>query len=271
MIWVSTTSFGQEGWDHDRGCTAWRRSLYLGQTIPSSPSELPTNHYGTGPSSPSGCRHHHPSSWSGSGPHDSHVGTVGGDPSPCQPHRTHPRTFEAEGRGSEASCPMLEMRHTRTSMLELPTTGETVKLPRPTDASKPRGPRMKEPRGGYRRASVRTPRYTPHEWQAPRRTSRLEWRLEPFTLPLANRFSRLPEMEPAGEVHPDIGGEPIAPPRRNPPWAKWARPHQAETEHAGGVRVQPHGDSYFLPGKEGSWQVCQFPVRLWVYHESPQP
>jgi len=63
-------------------------------------------------------------------------------------------------------------------------------------------------------------------------------------------------MEPAGEAHPDKGGEPITSQRRNPhpkrprkPRAKRARPYPAETEHAEGVRVQPHGDSYFLPGK----------------------
>jgi len=61
-----------------------------------------------------------------------------------------------------------------------------------------------EPRGGYRRASARTPRYTPRKWQTPRRTSQPDRRLEPFTLHLTNRFSQLPETELAGEVHPDI-------------------------------------------------------------------
>jgi len=82
------------------------------------------------------------------------------------------------------------------------------------------------------------------------------WRPDPFTLPLANRFDWLPEVEPAGEVHPDIGGEQAIPPRRTPchhrprkPRAGRAWPYPAETEHARGVRVQPHGDSYFLPGK----------------------
>jgi len=39
--------------------------------------------------------------------------------------------------------------------------------------------------------------------------------------------------------------------RRRPhkPRTGRVRPFPAETEHAGGVRVQPHGDSYFLPGK----------------------
>jgi len=50
-------------------------------------------------------------------------------------------------------------------------------------------------------------------------------------------------MEPAGEVHPDIGGEPITPsaekflPKRpRKPRAKWALPYPAETEHAEGSK-----------------------------------
>jgi len=115
---------------------------------------------------------------------------------------------------------------------------------------------MKDTQGRCRREAIRTSRFTPPEWQTPRRTSQPELRLELFTLPLANRFSQLPEMEPVGEVHPDIGGEPTTPPHKNPqpkksrkPQAKQARPSPAKTERAGGVRVQPHGDSYFLPEK----------------------
>jgi len=115
---------------------------------------------------------------------------------------------------------------------------------------------MKDPRGGNRRSSVRTPRYTPLEWRAPHQTSQPEQRPATFALPPANCFDRLPEVEPAGGVHSDIGGEEITPPRRthccrrpHKPRAKRARPYSAETEHAGGVRVQPHGNSYFLPGK----------------------
>jgi len=77
-----------------------------------------------------------------------------------------------------------------------------------------------------------------------------------FALPLTNRFDRLPEVEPAGGVYQDMGGEqPISlgqnARRRRPrkPRAERPQPYLAETEHAGGVRVQPHGDSYFLPGK----------------------
>jgi len=83
----------------------------------------------------------------------------------------------------------------------------------PLNSRKPRRPpRPREPGkekfwGGSRRASERTPRHTPREWQKPRRTSQPERRQEPFTLPLTNRFSQLPETELAGEVHPDIGGE----------------------------------------------------------------
>jgi len=79
---------------------------------------------------------------------------------------------------------------------------------------------------------------------------------KPFALPLANRFSRLPETDPASEVHLDIVGEPTTPSQKSPrpkrlrkPHTKRAPPCLAEAEHAEGVRVQPHGDSYFLPGK----------------------
>jgi len=93
--------------------------------------------------------------------------------------------------------------------------------PRP-DSRKPRSPpRPRKPgegrmQGGPRRASVRTPRHTPHEWQTPCRTSRPEWQREHFTLPLTNRFSQLLETELAGEVHPDIGGELTTPPPQRP-------------------------------------------------------
>jgi len=75
-------------------------------------------------------------------------------------------------------------------------------------------------------------------------------------LPLSNRFSQLPETEPASEVYPDIGGELTTSPQKSPrlkrlgkPHTKRAPPRLAEAECAGGVREQPHGDSYFLRGK----------------------
>ena len=96
----------------------------------------------------------------------------------------------------------------------------------------------------------------PPEWQTPRRTSRPERQREKFTLPLKNRFSQLPETGLASEVQPDIGGEPYTPPqershlpRPQKPRKQRAPPSVAKTEHTGEVRVQPHGDSYFLPGK----------------------
>jgi len=127
----------------------------------------------------------------------------------------------------------------------------------PTEPTQgPLRPEMKDFRSGNRRSSVRTPRYTRHEWQAPRRTSRPVRRPDTFALPLANRFDWLPKVEPAGEVHSDIGGKQTTPPRRTPRhrrprklWARRAQPYPVETEHAGGVRVQPHEDSYFLSGK----------------------
>jgi len=110
--------------------------------------------------------------------------------------------------------------------------------------------------GEFRRASKQTPRHTPCEWQKPRRTSRPEQQREQFILPLTNRFSQLPETELASEAHPDIGGgyttlPPEKPhlPRFRRPRNQRASPRVAKTEHAGEVRVQPHRDSYFLPGK----------------------
>jgi len=52
--------------------------------------------------------------------------------------------------------------------------------------------REKRTQGGFRRASERTPRHTPREWQKPRRTSRPELQREQFILPHTNRFSQLP-------------------------------------------------------------------------------
>jgi len=133
--------------------------------------------------------------------------------------------------------------------------------PRPDSRKPRRPPRPRKPgketmQGGPHRASVRTPQHTPHEWQTPRRTSRPERQREQFTLPLTNRFSQLPETELAGEVHPDIGGELTTPPPERPhllrprkPPKKRAPPRVVKTEQAGEVRVHPHGDSYFLPGK----------------------
>jgi len=121
---------------------------------------------------------------------------------------------------------------------------------------RPREPGKEKFRGGFRRASDWTLQHTPHGWQKPRRTSQLDRQWEPFTLPLTNRFSQLPETELASEVNPDIGGEHTSPPSRKPhpqrplkPRAKRA-PHQvAKTKHAREVRVQAHKNSYFLPGK----------------------
>jgi len=121
----------------------------------------------------------------------------------------------------------------------------------PREPPRPREPRKEQPRGGYRWASKRTPRDNPREWQVPRRTSRLTGRREPFILPITNRFSQLPETEPASEVQLDIGGELNTPPpkKRHGPMTKRKLRRLPETTHAGGVRLQPHGESYFLPGK----------------------
>jgi len=93
--------------------------------------------------------------------------------------------------------------------------------------------------------------HPPREWQVPRWTGRPNGQQEPFVLPLTNRFSQLPETEPASEVHLDIGGELYTPPsqKRHKPKNKRKTNRLTEATHAGGVRVQPHGESYFLLGK----------------------
>jgi len=141
----------------------------------------------------------------------------------------------------------------RSSTTQRPSQPDSRKPWRPP---RPRKPGKERTQGEPRRASVRTLRHTPHGWQTPRRTGRPERQRETFTLPLANRFNQLPETELAGEVHPDIGGELFTPPPEGPhllrprkPPKKRAPPRMAKTDHTGEVRVQPHGDSYFLPGK----------------------
>jgi len=143
--------------------------------------------------------------------------------------------------------------HQRSGCSQTQLRPDSRKPRRPPRPSKPGKERAQ---GGPRRASVRTPQHTPHEWQTPRRTSRFERQREKFTLPLQNRFSQLPETELASEVQPDIGGEPNTPPQERPHLQRPRRPRKqrtppsvAKTEHTGEVRVQPHGDSYFLPGK----------------------
>ena len=143
----------------------------------------------------------------------------------------------------------------------------------PRKPPRPREPGTEKKRGGYRGTSVRTPR-----------TSRPVRRLEPFTLPLTNRFSRLPETEPASEVYPDIGGELTTSPQKSPrlkrlgkPHTKRAPPRLAEAERAGGVREQPHGDSYFLRGKVAGSSItflldsgCTTNLlRRWVFDTPP--
>jgi len=138
-----------------------------------------------------------------------------------------------------------ETGHLRSSCLQFkrPPHSPSREPPRPRESGK------EQPRGRYRRASKRAPPDNPREWQVPRRTSRPTGRREPFTLPITNRFSQLPETEPAGEVPLDIGGELNTPsPKKRPgPMIKRKPCRLPETTHAGGVRLQPHGESY--PGK----------------------
>jgi len=104
---------------------------------------------------------------------------------PEAPRRTN-RCWEYGRQGHQRSgCPQNQQR---------PDSRKPRRPPRPR---KPDEERMQ---GGLRRASERTPRHTPHEWQKPRRTSQPERQREYFTLPLTNRFSQLPETESAGEA-----------------------------------------------------------------------
>jgi len=136
------------------------------------------------------------------------------------------------------------------------TKKAAVKLPRPADVSASCGPRIKDPTRGNCRPSAWTRQYNPQEWQVPRRTSRPERRPGTFTLPLANRFDRLPEPEPASRLHLGTEEEHSVPRRQShrrkkprQPWARLRGPYPTEAEHAGQVRIQLHGDSYFLPDK----------------------
>jgi len=75
-------------------------------------------------------------------------------------------------------------------------------------------------------------------------------------LPLTNCFDWLPEPEPAGGHYLDTGEGQLIPQGialivegAVNHGVKHEGPHSTETEHTGGVRVQPRGDSYFLSGK----------------------
>ena len=106
----------------------------------------------------------------------------------------------------------------------------------PSNSRKPRRPpRPREPgkerrQGEPRQASVRTQRHVHQGWQTPRKTGRSPRPREAFQLPLANRFSQLPHVELAGEVHPDIGGE------YSPPRQKGLTPRDPQSHPRNGLR-----------------------------------
>jgi len=154
---------------------------------------------------------------------------------------------------------------TAMARAKAPSTAIPPEVPKrklPPDSRKPRRPpRPRKPgkesiQGVPRRTSIRTPRHTPNRWQTPRKTGCSKRLRETFILSLANRFSQLLNPELAGEVHPDIGGKLLTPPLEGPhlqrprkPPKKGAVPRVAKTGHTEEVRVQLHGDSYFLPEK----------------------
>jgi len=94
-----------------------------------------------------------------------------------------------------------ETQHIGTSPLEVSPTQKTASLPPTAEASE-------TPRAGKGATTGRIPpgvqmdstgHPPPREWQVPRWTGRPNRRREPFVLPLTNRFSQLPETEPAGK------------------------------------------------------------------------
>jgi len=163
-------------------------------------------------------------------------------------------------------CPHLpETQRPRTTLQRRPATrgsrgqrGHTQKSAgaqylRPASVSTPRRPNT---RGRDRRPFSQTRRNLPKEWQISKRTSRPKKRPGTFTLPLTNHFDQLPEPEMTNGSHSEAEEEPPTHRRPShghkkprPPQAKKKAISSTENEHAGEVWVQPHGDSYFLPGK----------------------
>jgi len=88
------------------------------------------------------------------------------------------------------------------------------------------------------------------EWQQPRRVGYPSHSPRAFYMPLQNRFEGLPASEPEGKPAQTPRGVPFPPPplvcnRRQPRTPRLtARAVQPQW-----VRTQPHGNSYFLPGK----------------------
>jgi len=139
------------------------------------------------------------------------------------------------------------MRKARTLSEKLPPTSTGVKLPRPADAPTPCGPLMSY----QERTKWGLPRWTPvsctMEWQPTRQVGSSGH--SPL-VPLRNRFDRLRTTEPARETTQTPQGMLFHPPqlvnsRRQPqtprPMVREVQPRQVQT--------QPHGSSYFLPGK----------------------
>jgi len=138
----------------------------------------------------------------------------------------------------------------------MPPSIRGVKLPRPADVPANCGPEMKPPGRSRHGPRNQVPRTILREWQTPRRVGKQHRQAATFSMPLRNRFDRLSTLESEwGSVQrPDKA--PLPPPRpthnrrRLPhprPTAREVSP--ARVRHKEGIRVQPHGNSYFLPGK----------------------
>jgi len=138
----------------------------------------------------------------------------------------------------------------------MPPSIPEVKLPRPADVSANCEPEMK-PSGRSRRGPRnQVPCTILREWQTPQRVGKQHRQAATFSMPLRNRFDRLSTLESEwGSVQrPDEA--PLPPPRPTHHRRRLPHPRPAAREvsparvrHEGGIRVQPHGNGYFLPGK----------------------
>jgi len=147
------------------------------------------------------------------------------------------------------------MRETWTFPEILPPCPPRVKLPWPADVLANCGPALNPPEKKKRRPPRRVPRTKTQGWQHPRRVGYQRHSPKAFSMPLRNRFDGLPISELAREPAQTPRGVSSLPrrPARNccqlptpRPAARDVSPVRVQPQQ---VRTQPHGNSYFLPGK----------------------
>jgi len=148
------------------------------------------------------------------------------------------------------------MRQPGTLQKILPSSVPRVKLPRPTDVPANCGPEINFPGKKRHRQPKKGSRMNAQEWQQPRRVGKWHRPNATFSMPLRNRFDGLPTPESKwGPVQTPNWVPPLQPRqvhnhRRLPrtiPTEREVSP--TRVRHKGRVRVQPHGNSYFLPAK----------------------